>query len=483
MAPGQQQADSVEPHQTIWRPQSGPQTRLITCPASIFEVFFGGARGGGKTDGMLGEWVAHANRYGGDAIGLMIRRSLTQLIETIERSHVLYSPIGARYNTSEKMWTFPNGARLRFAYLERDQDADGYQGHSYSRIYVEEIGTFPNERPILKLMATLRSGAGVPVGFRSTGNPGGPGHHWVKQRYIDPAPTGNKIITDEVTGLKRIFIPSRVTDNKYLGEQYVQQIKASGSPQLVRAWLEGDWNVIEGAFFTEWTSDVIVEPFEIPRGWFKFRSMDWGYATPFSVNWWAVIGDDFQHPVNRRVLPRGALVCYREWYGSSAPNVGLRLTAEDVAVGIKNREAGDGVRSGALDPSAFAQTSGPSIAERLAVAGIWMKPADNKRVGGLGTLGGWDQMRSRLRHDRLFFFSTCVAAIRTIPLLQHDQDRPEDLDTSAEDHAADSVRYACMSRPWIASAPKPKVEDPMRGIGQVTVNEYLRMCKPPRLRV
>jgi len=126
-------AAAVKPYTTVWKPQPGPQTDLLTCPASITEIFFGGARGGGKTDGVLGEWIAHASRYGKDAIGLMIRRELTQLVETIERSRVLYTPLGARYTTAEKMWAFPNGARLRFAYLERDADADAYQGHSYSR--------------------------------------------------------------------------------------------------------------------------------------------------------------------------------------------------------------------------------------------------------------------------------------------------------------------------------------------------------------
>ena len=163
---------------TVWKPNPGPQTRLLTCPDGFFEVFFGGARGGGKTDGMLGEFIAHASRHGKHASGLMVRRELTQLVDTIERSRQLYTPIGAKYNASEKTWLFPNGARLRFAYLERDSDADAYQGHSYTRVYVEEIGTFPSDKPIMKLMATLRSGAGVPVGFRATGNPGGPGHHW-----------------------------------------------------------------------------------------------------------------------------------------------------------------------------------------------------------------------------------------------------------------------------------------------------------------
>ena len=119
-----------------------------------------------------------------------------------------------------------------------------------TRVYIEEAGNFPSPSPIMKLMATLRSGNGVPVGMRLTGNPGGPGHQWLRARYIDPAPMGWKVLTDG-SGLERIYIPSRVTDNVYLGADYVQRLRASGSPELVRAWLEGDWSVVSGAFFPE----------------------------------------------------------------------------------------------------------------------------------------------------------------------------------------------------------------------------------------
>ena len=177
------------PIRIAWSPRGNrAQVRLLKC--QVFEIFFGGARGGGKTDGVLGEFGAHASRYGKDAIGLMVRRSRAELVETIERSREIYGPLGWKLNETEKMWRAPDGARLRFAYLERDADADMYQGHNYTRVYVEEIGNFPSPAPVMKLMATLRSGAGVPVGLRATGNPGGPGHQWVRQRYIDPAPLG-----------------------------------------------------------------------------------------------------------------------------------------------------------------------------------------------------------------------------------------------------------------------------------------------------
>lgn len=476
----------------IWEPQGGPQTALVTCP--VFEVFYGGARGGGKTDGVLGEWLSHADLYGENAIGLMVRRERTQLIETIERSRLLYAPLGAKYHEQDKMWRFPNGARLRFAYLESDSDADAYQGHSYTRVYVEEVGTFPRPEPVFKLMATLRSGAGVPVGFRATGNPGGPGHNWVRARYIDPAPqgwsVGSRAFRNPFTGTDVardwVYIPSRLSDNHYLGDEYVANLYMSGSPALVRAWLEGDWSAIEGAFFDCWSmSKHVIKPFSIPEDWTRFRAMDWGSAAPFSVGWWSVVGDQWHG------LPRGALVRYREWYGK-----GEKLTAEEVAEGILQREHSDAalIKYGVLDPSAFAQDGGPSIAERMhghakrRGSSLLFRPADNKRVGLRGAMGGWDQMRSRLKGDSqgrpmLVTFDTCRDFIRTIPVLQHDPDRPEDVDTESEDHAADEARYACMSRPWIAEAAEPKEVKPI-AVGshnKATLNDAWDMAAQERL--
>ena len=310
-------------YSVIWSPQPGPQTALLTCP--VFEVFYGGARGGGKTDGVLGEFVVHASEYGEHAIGLMVRRTRTELIETIERSKAIYLPLGATYHTQESMWRFPDGARLRFAYLERDADADAYQGHSYTRVYIEEIGNFPSSTPILKLMATLRSGAGVPCRFRATGNPGGPGHQWVKARYIDPAPLGWKVIKADYGGVTRdrVYIPSRLQDNHYLGQEYEANLRMSGSENLVRAWLEGDWNVIAGAFFPEFGPAHVLPVRQLPETWPRFRSGDWGSARPFSIGWWAISDGSLPE------LPRGALVRYREWYGwNGNPNEGCRLTAE-----------------------------------------------------------------------------------------------------------------------------------------------------------
>ena len=216
-----------------------------------------------------------------------------------------------------------------------------------------------------------------------------------------------------------------------------------------------------GAFFDCWSTERhVVAPFAVPEGWLRFRSFDWGFARPFSVGWWAV-SDGSLLPDGRQ-WPAGALMCYREWYGSNGqPNEGLRLTAEQVAEGIIDRERGDKIAYSVADPSCFSQDGGPSLAERMLKCGVIFRAADNARVARNGALGGWDQMRARLvGHDgkpAMVFFSTCRDSIRTIPALQHDQTRAEDLDTEGEDHAADMARYAAMSRPYVArKAPDPK---------------------------
>jgi hypothetical protein len=445
---------------TAWEPQPGPQEMFVNCP--LFEVFFGGARGGGKSWGVIGDWALHSDQYGENAVGLMIRRTRIELLDLFEQARAVYTKVGATATYSPLRIIMPNGARITFAYLERDPDAEQYQGHNYTRIYCEEIGNFPSPVPIMKLMATLRSGAGVPVGIRMTGNPGGAGHQWVRARYIDPAPQGWQVITDESTGLERIYIPSRVSDNAYLGPDYVQRLKASGSPELVRAWLEGDWSVVSGAFFPEFSmARHVIAPRELPAHWARFRSFDWGSARPFCCHWWAV-SDGSMHDI-----ARGALVLYREWYGMrpGEPNVGLKMTAEAVASGIREREVDDpGTMVGVADPAMFAEDGGPSIAQRMSQVGVHFRPADNKRVPQRGAMGGWDQVRSRLVGDAderpmLLLFSTARDIIRTLPALQHDDARPEDVDTDMEDHAPDALRYACLSRPYVQDAPKVVVRD------------------------
>jgi hypothetical protein len=444
-------------------PQPGPQLAFITCPADI--VVYGGARGGGKSYATLGEFWLHAQDEGPDAKGLMVRRSREDLKDTIETAFNMYGS-AATWNEQKKFFRFKGGGILHMAYLESDTDAMNYQGWSLTRVYVEELTQYASPRGIFKLFACLRSEKGIRCQFRATCNPGGPGHVWVKEWAINPGPLVPT--KDPETNLIRVFIPAKLRDNPALLKSdpgYINRLRASGSPELVRAWLEGDWNVIEGAFFPEFTGEKhVISPFKIPDHWIRFRSGDWGSARPYSFGWWTVVQDDLT--VDGKVLPRGAIVRYRELYGASGPNIGLKQPADQVAKLIKAHEDdGEDIAYGVLDPSAFAVHSGPSIGEVFARSGVYFRPADNARLSTPKRMGGWDQVRARLRGDgetpMMFLFRTCRALIRTIPMMQHSEHHPEDLDTEAEDHAMDDCRYACMSRPFTASFSSVEDRNPL----------------------
>jgi hypothetical protein len=408
-----------------------------------------------NTAGMIGDFAIHAGRYGRGAEGLMLRRERVQLLGTIAEADRVYAPLGARWKDSDKTFEFSSGARLQMGYLERDQDADNYQGRNLTRVYVEEMGNFPRHAPLAKLYATLRSAAGVPCRFRATANPGGAGHSWIKSRYIDPAPAGMVPLVEEIRNpldgstikRERVYIPSRVTDNPFLGNDYIANIVLSGagSPALTRAWLEGDWSAIEGAFFSEWsTARHVVEPFELPAHWTRFRAIDWGYARPFSVGWYAIASEDTRLS-DGRVIGRGAIVRYREFYGvrrdmagQVVPNEGIRMDPPAVAARINAMSAGDTIEYTVIDPATFASQGGQTIAEAFAAHGVHCLPADNTRVAKAGSMSGWANCRTRLHGDgerpTFFVLSTCAEFIRTVPVLQHDRNRAEDLDSDAEDH-------------------------------------------------
>jgi hypothetical protein len=459
------------PTEVVWQPQSKPQKALVDCPLS--EVFFGGARGGGKTDGVLGKWALKEQRYGSHFNARMFRKTTTASDDAIERAKEIYIPLGAKFNESKLFFRMPNGGRVAFGYLDSVADADAQQGKNLTDAWIEEAGQHSDSVAIDKLFGALRSAHGVPVQMILTANPGGAGQHWIAARYgLIPFPLGPKVVTRTLGNgavHRMAVIPSRITDNRILLHSdpgYINRLHLVGSDALVKAWLEGDWSAIEGAFFDKWSARNVVNPFDVPRGWLRFRSFDWGYAKPFSTGWWAVASDDHPaivHGTGQKVLiPRGALVRYREWYGCVAgkPNTGLRLETVPVAKGILSREAGDKITYGVADPSIFNEDGGPARSETFAGEKIYFRPADNSRVGRNGHMGGWDEMRQRIAGQdgvpMLYVFNTCKDFIRTVPVLQHDPLKAEDLDTDSEDHIADEARYACMSRPWVKPQPSEK---------------------------
>lgn len=471
-----------------WEPQEGPQLDAILA-TWCEELFFGGAMGGGKSDFLLGDFLQDVERYGEHWRGIIFRKTYDELEELQARAEEIFPQTGAVYKAVKRTWFWPKhgNASLKMRYLERAKDYTRYQGHQYAWIGWDELTNWPEDRPYNMLTSRLRTPQrDIPTKrIRSSGNPGGRGHYWVKARFIDHAPTGYIARTDDKTGRDIMFIPSKVSDNKILIENdpdYINRLKGSGSEALVQMWLEGDWNAVLGAYFDNFGSQHILPPFTIPASWGRFRSFDWGSAAPFSVGWWAVANGeqpDLTHfpATHGFYVPKGALIRYREWYGASGPNEGLKMQTEDVARGIVERSGNESYAYSVADPAIFAEDGGESIAETMLKNGVAFRPADNKRIPG------WQQMRSRLDGmdgaPMLYVFSTCTDFIRTFPALQHDEINAEDVDTTGEDHAADEARYACMSRPWA----KPFVRSTAgRAPGSITFNEAMKLGKKQRRR-
>jgi hypothetical protein len=380
---------------------------------------------------------------------------------------------------------FWNGSKIYLCHCKDEKDIYKYQGAEIHVLLIDELTHFTETMYRFLRNRVRMVGIVLPKQYVNQfprilcgANPGNIGHLWVKTTFVTSGrPFELRLMDNAEGGMLRQYIPARLEDNPSMAEDdpgYEMRLEGLGSATLVRAMRWGDWDVIEGAFFDCWDARRhVVRPFEIPENWLRFRSGDWGSASPFSFGWWAVASDPVK--TEHVTVPRGAMVRYREWYGMlpGKPNVGLKLHAEDVGKGLWLKEQKDPRLSyGVLDPSAFKEDGGPSIHERMSRGSgsngkggfnINFRPADNARVPGRGAMGGWDQMRARFVGDAdgnpmIVCFSTCIDSIRTIPALQHDTDKPEDLDTDMEDHAGDDWRYGCMSRPWarVVTNEKPK---------------------------
>lgn len=375
---------------------------------------------------------------------------------------------------------FWNGSKIYLCHCKDEKDIYKYQGAEIHVLLVDELTHFTEVMYRFLRNRVRMVGIVLPPQYVGSfprilcgANPGNIGHLWVKTTFVSPvAPMTLRRMKPTEGGMLRQYIPARLEDNPSMSEDdpgYEARLEGLGSKTLVNAMRWGDWDVIEGAFFDCWDAKRhVIKPFEVPKTWTRFRSGDWGSASPFSFGWWGIVDDLME--TNGVWLPRGCVVRYREWYGMQPdkPNVGLKMHAEKVGEGLWEKEEKDPKLSyGVLDPSAFKEDGGPSIAERITGGSkgkIRFRGADNARVPKHGAMGGWDQMRARLVGDdegrpMIVCFSTCVDSVRTIPVLQHDPDRPEDVMTDSEDHAGDDWRYGCMSRPYIRKLPeaeKPK---------------------------
>lgn len=408
-------------------------------------VAYGGARGGGKSWAVRVNALLTAARYPG-VTQLIIRRSYPELYANHIKPFLRLLPKGSyAYNDTRKEITLPNGSRIIFRYCANDTDLLNFQGTECDVMYIDEATQITEEQ--FRVLSACVRGAdnGMPKRCYLTCNPGGVGHAWVKRLFID------RIYKSGERAEEYSFIQAKVHDNRALMRaqpDYIRQLEAL-PPKLREAWLDGSWDVHMGQFFEEfrnlpehyadrrWTH--VIEPFEIPADWRVYRSFDWGYHRPFSCGWWAVDYDGVAY----RVL---------EMYGcTETPNEGVRWTPDRVFAELARTERehrwlrGRQI-TGVADPAIWDGSTGESIADCAARHGIYFSRGDHARIPG------WMQLHYRLTFDEngyamMYVFKNCAAFIRTLPLLQYDAQRVEDLDSDGEDHIADETRYFLMSRP------------------------------------
>lgn len=431
-------------------PEPNDKQKLFLSDPHKF-IAFGGARGGGKSWCVRVKAILLAFTYAGIKMMIM-RRTYPELYANHIKPLLAMLPIGSyKYNDSKKELTFPNGSTLLFRYCNNDKDLLNYQGTEVDVLFIDEATQFSEEQYKI-LIACVRGVNSFPKRVYLTCNAGGIGHQWVKRLFI------SKAYTDGENPEEYSFIQSLVTDNKALLKEqpdYIKQLEAL-PPKLKEAWLYGNWDIFEGQFFEDfvdrpdqydskqWTH--VIEPFEIPEGWKIYRSFDWGYNKPFSCGWWAVDYDGVAY----RIL---------ELYGcTKTPNEGVKWTPPQVFAEIARIEREHrwlkGKRIvGIADPAIWNAETGKSIADVASEHSVFFQKGDHERIAG------WMQVHYRLAFDdngfpMMYIFSNCKAFIRTMPLLQYSEHKPEDLDTDGEDHVADEVRYFLMSRPIKPRIPK-----------------------------
>ena len=410
--------------------------------AQADEVFYGGAAGGGKSEAIIWDAYDFCTSYK-KVHASIFRRTYPELEKSIILRWMEKIPAKTyKYNKQEHRILFPEtGSTLEFNHCQYESDVIRFQSAEYQRMYFDELTHFTEYQYKYLLSRCRTTNPEVKVQIKSASNPGGVGHLWVKKRFINdavPNQTCDRVDLESGTPYTTIFIPAKVYDNDYLMKgdpNYVNKLNRLPEDER-KALLEGDWNVFKGQFFKEWRTDLhIIDPFEIPTNWVRFRALDWGYRNPTAVLWFAI-------------APDGQMVCYKELYV-------IEKTDQEVCELIKEMDEdeikrGIQIRYTVADPALWSVNQyekGESLAMRFVSLGVPLMKADNNRMSGWSTMHSYLLPHEKDNKPSLQFFSTCHNAIRTIPSLVHDQHKPEDLDTEGEDHCADACRYGLMSHP------------------------------------
>lgn len=422
----------------VFEPNPGPQTEFLA--ASEREVFYGGARGGGKSYSLIVDPLRYCDREAARA--LILRRTMPELRDLINHSLKLYNKAypGAKWREQEKEWRFPSGSRIEFGYAETRQDALRYQGQSYTWIGVDELPQYPTCDIWNDLRGSLRSvDPNIPEYMRATGNPGNVGSNWVKEMFINPALWNTRFEVDidlpdgTIEKISRRFIPAKLQDNPYLTRTKSYMTMLASLPDIQRRqWLEGDWDAWDGAAFPEFRRDVhVCQPWDLPKVWTRFRACDWGYSSPAVCLWFAIDYDN-------------NLYVYREFKTKG-------MTADVFARKILELEKGDRISFGVMDSSVWAKRGdiGPTIPEVMMNIGCRWRPSDrspNSRKAGKLEIHRRLMVDPVLKKPSIQIFSNCVNLINEVPTLPMDENDPEDVDTNANDHSYDALRYGCMAR-------------------------------------
>ena len=441
--------ESIEENtEVVFRPNKGPQVDFLAAPEK--EVLYGGAAGGGKSFAMLVDLLRYDSN--GNHRALLLRRTLAELTELVDQSRKLYPKAfpGAIFRESKNTWSFPSGATALFSYVDKDNDVTRYQGQSFTWIGVDELGQYPTPYVWNYLRSRLRTtDPEIQTYMRASANPGGVGGWWLKKMFVDPTiPNEPFWATDIDSGkvlrygpnhpehadeplYQRRFIPARLTDNPFLMESGEYEAMLLSLPEVERRrLLEGDWDVADGAAFSEFDRSVhVVEPFEVPYNWPRLRAADYGYSSPSCVLWGAVDWD-------------GNIFIYRELYDKG-------YTGETLARIINALEENDPLMQiSVLDGACWSKHgTGPSIAESMIRNGVRWIPADKNRIPGKIELHRRLAIDERTDEPKLKIFSTCTNLIRTLPTIPLSKTNSEDVDTKSDDHAYDALRYMCMTRP------------------------------------
>ena len=437
--------------EVIFKPNPGPQTRFLASTEQ--EVLYGGAAGGGKSYSMVADPVRYFTNP--HARMLLVRRSTEELRELISVSKELYPKAvpGIKFMERDKTWVAPSGATLWMSYLDRDDDVMRYQGQAFNWIGFDELTQWPSSYSWNYMRSRLRAtkASGLPLYMRATSNPGGPGHTWVRKHFIDPSPPGKAFWATDENGevikwprghsregeplFKRKFIPATLFDNPYLSEDGMYEANLLSLPEHQRRQLlEGDWDINEGAAFPEFNRKIhVVDDYDIPSNWTRFRACDYGYGSYTGVVWIAVVPGTEQ------------LVIYRELYVS-------KVIATDLADMILDIEENEKVRYGVLDSSLWHNRgdTGPSLAEQMILKGCRWRPSDRSkgsRVAGKNEIHRRLQIDEFTEEPRLVIFRSCNNLISQLPSIPLSKNNPEDVDTHSEDHLYDALRYGVMTRP------------------------------------